>query len=120
MNRRRLMSGLENLKIADSRSDSTNHLDFCRVLEQELKSLYLLAFLLMANHETAEQCFDATVEQALNEPAVFKDRMRSYIKRSLIRNAIVMLSPSSAPDDEKRDFSTAGRPRQSETMKSAA
>jgi hypothetical protein len=93
MNRRRLISGLENLKIADSRSDSANRRDFCRVLEQELKPLYLLAFLLTANHKTAEQCFDITVEHALNEPAVFKDRVRSYIKRGLIRNAIVMLSP---------------------------
>jgi DNA-directed RNA polymerase specialized sigma24 family protein len=105
------MSDIENLKIADSRSDSANHPDFCRVLEQELKPLYRLAFLLTANHKTAEQCFDATVEQALHEPAVFKDRVRSYIKRSLIRNAIVRLSPPSAPDDEKRDFWTAGRHR---------
>jgi DNA-directed RNA polymerase specialized sigma24 family protein len=109
MNQRRLMSGLENLKIADSRSDNRNRPAVCEVLEQELKALYLLAFLLTANHKTAEQCFDATVEQALNEPAVSKDRVRSFIKRRLIRNAIVMLSPPSAPDNEKRDFWTAGR-----------
>jgi DNA-directed RNA polymerase specialized sigma24 family protein len=109
VNQRLLMSRPEKLKIADSRSESANRPDFCEVLKQELKPLYLLAFLLTANHKAAEQCFDATVEQALNEPAVFKDRVRSYIKRSLIRNAIVMLSPPSAPDDEKRDFWTAGR-----------
>jgi DNA-directed RNA polymerase specialized sigma24 family protein len=100
------MSRPEKLKIADSRSGNANRPDFCEVLEQELKPLYLLAFLLTANHKAAEQCFDATVEQALNEPADFKDRVRSYIKRSLIRNAIVMLSPPSAPD-EKRDLWTA-------------
>ena len=103
------MSGLENLKIADSRSDSRNRPAVCEVLELELKPLYLLAFLLTANHRAAERCFDATVEQALSEPAVLKDRVRSYIKRSLIRNAIVMLSSPSALDDEKRDFWTAGR-----------
>jgi DNA-directed RNA polymerase specialized sigma24 family protein len=103
------MSRPEKLKIADSCSDRAKRPDLCSVLEQELKPLYLLAFLLTANHKTAEQCFDATVEQALNEPAVFRDRVRSWIKRSLIRNAIVMLSPPSAPDDEKRDFWTAGR-----------
>jgi hypothetical protein len=88
------MSCPEKLKIADSRAGSANRPDFCKVLEQDLKPLYLFAFLLTANHKTAEQCFDATVEQALNEPAVFKDRVRSYIKRTLIRNAIVMLSSS--------------------------
>jgi hypothetical protein len=66
MNRRRLMSRLETLKIADLRSDNANRPDFYRVLEHELKLLYLLAFLLTANRKTAEQCFDATVEQALN------------------------------------------------------
>jgi len=102
------MSRPEKLKIADSRPDSANRPDLCKVLKQELKPLYLLAFLLTASHKTAELCFDATVEQALNEPTV-KDRVRLYIKRSLIRNAIVMLSPLSALDDEKRDFWTAGR-----------
>jgi hypothetical protein len=40
------MSRPEKLKIADSRSESANRPDFCEVLEQELKPLYLLAFLL--------------------------------------------------------------------------
>jgi hypothetical protein len=55
------MSLPEKLKIAD-RAGSANRPDFCRVLEQELKPLYLLAFLLTANHRTAEQCFVATVD----------------------------------------------------------
>jgi DNA-directed RNA polymerase specialized sigma24 family protein len=101
------MSRPEKLKTADSRSESANRPDFCEVLEQELKPLYLLAFLLTANHKAAEQCFDATVEQALYEPALLKDGVRSYIKRSLIRNAIVMLSPPSAPNHAKRDLWTA-------------
>jgi DNA-directed RNA polymerase specialized sigma24 family protein len=58
---------------------------------------------LTANHKTAEQCFAATVEQALNEPAVLKDWVHSSIKRSLIRNTIAVLSPPSAAGSEKRD-----------------
>jgi Sigma-70, region 4 len=98
----------EKLKIAD-RAGSASRPDFCRVFEQELKHLYLLAFLLMANHRTAEQCFAATVEQALNEPAVPKDWVRFHIKRSLIKNAIAILSPPSAVGNEKRDFWSRGR-----------
>jgi DNA-directed RNA polymerase specialized sigma24 family protein len=109
MNRMRLISGLENLKIADSRSDSANRRDFCRVLEQELKPLYLLAFLLTANHKTAEKCFAATVEQALNESAALKDYVRFHIKRSLIRNAIAILSPPSAAGSEKPNPRRRGR-----------
>jgi len=102
------MSLPEKLKIAD-RAGSANRPDFCRVLEQELKPLYLLAFLLTANHRTAEQCFVATVEQGLNEPAVLKDWVRFHIKRSLIRNAIAVLSPASAASNEKRDPWSRGR-----------
>jgi hypothetical protein len=102
------MSLPEKLKIAD-RAGSANRPDFCRVLEQELKPLYLLAFLLTANHKTAEQCFVATVEQALNEPAVLKGWVRFHIKRSLIKNAIAILSPPSAVGNEKRDFWSGGR-----------
>jgi DNA-directed RNA polymerase specialized sigma24 family protein len=103
------MSRLEKLKISDSRADSANRPDLCKVLERELKPLYLLAFLLTANHRIAEQCFAATVEQALNEPAVFKEWVRSYIKRSLIRNTIAVLSPASAAGSEKRDPWSRGR-----------
>jgi hypothetical protein len=102
------MSLPEKLKIAD-RAGSANRPYFCKVLEQELKPLYLLAFLLTANHRTAEQCFVATVEQALNEPAVLKDWVRFHIKRSLIKNAIAILSPPSAVGNEKRDFWSGGR-----------
>ena len=97
------MSCPEKLKIADSRAGSANRPDLCKVLEQDLKPLYLLAFLLTANHKTAEQCFASTVEQALNEPAVLKDYVRFHIKRSLIRNVIAILPRPSAAGNEKRD-----------------
>jgi hypothetical protein len=103
------MSCPEKRKIADSRADRANRPDFCKVLEQELKPLYLLAFLLTANHKTAEKCFAATVEQALNEPAVLKDWVRFHIKRSLIRNAIAILSPASSASNEKRDCWSGSR-----------
>jgi DNA-directed RNA polymerase specialized sigma24 family protein len=95
------MSCPEKLKIAASRAGNANRPDLCKVLERGLKPLYLLAFLLTANHKTAEQCFAATVEQALNEPAVSKDRVRSYFKRSLITNAIAELAPPSAAGSEE-------------------
>jgi hypothetical protein len=40
--------------------------DFCNVFVKDMKPLYLLAFLLTANHQDAEQCF-ATALQAASE-----------------------------------------------------
>jgi DNA-directed RNA polymerase specialized sigma24 family protein len=76
--------------------------DFCNVLEHDMKPLYLLAFLLTGNHGQAEQCFASTVETAFEEKAVFKEWAQSWVKRSLIKSAIRMVSPQS-PGREKRD-----------------
>ncbi|MGC1435506.1 MAG: hypothetical protein WA847_06395, partial [Terriglobales bacterium] len=60
-----------------------------------MKPFYLLAFLLTANHQDAEKCFAAAVDQALEEPVVFKPWAESWVKRSLIRNAVGIVSPVS-------------------------
>ena len=91
-------------KLADFRTDYASQSDFCKVLEQELKPLYLLAFLLTANHEKAEQCFATTAEQALEEHTVFKEWARSWIKRCLIKNAIGVAFPESTSSIEDREF----------------
>jgi DNA-directed RNA polymerase specialized sigma24 family protein len=103
------MTRLEEPRIADFRADYANDADFCKVLEQELKPLYVLAFLLTANHEKAERCFVTTAEQVLSEPLVFESWARSWTKRCLIKNAIAMVSPTSADSNEKRDLWRAGQ-----------
>jgi DNA-directed RNA polymerase specialized sigma24 family protein len=104
------MTRPKELRLADFRTDYASQSDFCKVLEQELKPLYLLAFLLTANHEKAEQCFATTAEQALEEHTVFKDWARSWIKRCLIKNAIGMVFPASAGSIEGREFWSASQP----------
>jgi DNA-directed RNA polymerase specialized sigma24 family protein len=99
----------EEPNIADFRADYASRADFCKVLEQELKSLYLLAFVLTANHAEAEQCFARTAEKAVKEQSVFKEFARSWIRRCLIKGAIGMVFPASAVGSEKRDFWSAGR-----------
>jgi len=103
------MTRPEEPRIADFRADYANDADFCKVLEQELQPLYLLAFLLTANHEKAERCFVTTAEQVLREPVVFESWARSWTKRCLIKNAIAMVSPTSADSNEKRDLWRAGQ-----------
>ncbi len=55
-------------EIAAFRADYSMRADFCAVFEEDMKPLYLLAFLLTANHKEAEQCFASTVEEAQGRP----------------------------------------------------
>jgi DNA-directed RNA polymerase specialized sigma24 family protein len=96
----------EKPKMVDFRSDYATRADFCEVLERELNSLYLLAFLLTANHKEAERCFTTTVQEALEEHSVFKDWAPSWVKRSIIKNAIGIVSAASGRSTEKRDLWT--------------
>ena len=59
--------------------------DFCDAFVTSTDSAYLLAFLLTANHEAAERCFVAALDQAFKANAVFKERATSWIRRILQR-----------------------------------
>jgi hypothetical protein len=96
-------------KTTNFRADYANHADFCDAFENDTKPLYLLAFLLTANHKESEQCFVSTVEEAFNEQAVFKEWARSWVKRRLIENAIEIVSPASARNGQKRDLWSAAK-----------
>jgi hypothetical protein len=105
---------LNKRKITDFRADYATHADFCDVFRNDTKRLYLLAFLLTANHEESEQCFVSTVGEIFKEPTVFRECARSWVKRRLIENAIEIVSPESARNGHKRDLWSA---RQYETQR---
>jgi hypothetical protein len=96
-------------KIASFRANYAKHSDFCDVLRSDTKPLYLLAFLLTANHKESEQCFVSTVEEAFKEPMVFKEWARPWVKRTLIQNAIEIVSPASARTPQKRQLWNTGQ-----------
>jgi hypothetical protein len=96
-------------KIPKFRADYAKHADFCDVFRSDTKPLYLLAFLLTANHKESEQCFVSTVDEGFKEQAVFKEWARSWVKRRLIENAIKIVSPASARNGRKRDLWSAGQ-----------
>ena len=96
-------------KTANFRADYAKHADICDIFRNDTKQLYLLAFLLTANHQESEQCFLSTVEEAFKEQAVFKEWVRSWITRRLIENAIAIVLPASARNGQKRDLWGAGR-----------
>jgi DNA-directed RNA polymerase specialized sigma24 family protein len=68
-----------------------------------MRRLYLLAFLLTANHAHAEQCLLAGMEDALNEHRVFKEWVRPWTRRIVIKNAIRLIAAPSAQAHEQPD-----------------
>jgi len=67
--------------------------EFCGVFTEDAAGLYLLSFLLTANHERAEQCFVAGLEDCVKHNAVFKEWARSWARRTIVRNAIHIVAP---------------------------
>lgn len=68
--------------------------DFCRVFETAMPNLHLLALLLTAEADKAEQCFVAGLEDCLQGNLVFKEWSRSWAKRAIIKRAIAVVSPA--------------------------
>lgn len=69
--------------------------DFCEVFDEHVDSLYALALLLTADHHKADQCFVAGLENCLQGGPVFREWVRSWARRTVVKNAIRMIAPRS-------------------------
>ena len=67
--------------------------DFCKLFTEDMTGLYLLSLVLTANHETAEQCFVAGLEDCVNGALAFKEWAHSWAKRRIIQCAIRAIAP---------------------------
>lgn len=67
--------------------------DFCRIFKTDMNRLYLLSFLLTADHEDAEKCFVQGLEDSKNGNPVFAEWAESWARRSIVANAIRMIHP---------------------------
>jgi hypothetical protein len=70
--------------------------DFCRIFAEDMKNLYLLALVLTADGEKAEQCFVSGLDDCAAGNQVFKEWGRSWAHRVVIKNAIRMIAPGPA------------------------
>ena len=68
--------------------------EFCRIFAEDDNALYLLSLLLTADASKAEQCFVAGLEASIQENRVFKEWVRSWSRRMIVKNAIRMISPA--------------------------
>ena len=69
------------------------HSDFCRIFNEDMSGLHLLALMLTADGAAAEQCFVAGFEDSVISNRVFKQWAHSWSKRAIIKNAIRMVRP---------------------------
>jgi DNA-directed RNA polymerase specialized sigma24 family protein len=83
----------DNHKREDNADRYATREDFCRVFREELDGLYQLSFLVTGDHETAERCFLAGLEDCYRANHVFREWALCWAKRTIIRNAIRELRP---------------------------
>lgn len=81
--------------------------DFCRLFEKDMNRLYLLSFLLTANHSIAEKCFVQGLEDSAKGNSVFKEWAESWARRTIIQNAIRMIHPRQT-ESSISSFPTSG------------
>ena len=73
--------------------------DFCRIFHQDMDMLYWLALALTADAVKAEQCFVAGLDECVRGNEVFKEWVRSWSRRVVIKNAIRLMSPRPGATD---------------------
>jgi hypothetical protein len=81
--------------------------DFCRIFQNDMQRLYLLSFLLTADHSMAEKCFVCGLDDSGKGNPIFKEWAQSWARRTIIQNAIQMMRPR--PADSTKPSSTSGR-----------
>jgi hypothetical protein len=83
----------------DNANEYATSEDFCRIFSQETNGLYQLSYLLTGEHEKAEECFAAGLEDSVKAHNVFREWARSWAKRAIIENAILLLRPQPTDAD---------------------
>ena len=74
--------------------------DFFAAFNEEMHSLYLLAFLLTADHDKAEQCLASAMGECEEWIGVFTDWAHSWSRRAVLKRAIQMIMPVPEHADE--------------------
>jgi DNA-directed RNA polymerase specialized sigma24 family protein len=75
--------------------------DFCRVFAEDMTGLYLLAYLLTANGQLAEQCFVSGLEDSSKGHHVFKEWALSWARRTIIQSAIQAIRPRPPEENDR-------------------
>jgi hypothetical protein len=86
---------LQTLHFVDERATSYPTVtDFFKTFNEEMHSLYLLAFLLTADHDKAEQCLVSAIGECVEGIGLFMDWARSWARSAVLKRAIQMITPA--------------------------
>ena len=86
---------LQTLHFVDERATAYPTVtDFFKTFNEEMHSLYLLAFLLTADHDKAEQCLVSVMGECEEGIGVFMDWARSWARSAVLKRAIQMITPA--------------------------
>jgi len=77
--------------------------DLGEMSRPDLTGLYQLSFLLTRDHQKAERCFVAGLEDCATDNPGFRQWARSWAKRSIIQNAIRELMPRPHQSDSSSE-----------------
>jgi DNA-directed RNA polymerase specialized sigma24 family protein len=94
--------------------------DFLRTFNEEMHSLYLLSFLLTANHDKAEQCLVSAMGECMEGIGHFMDWARSWTRASVLKHAIQMIKPAPEHTDHVSFISLKRSAAQAESNPFAA
>jgi len=67
--------------------------DFLKAFDEDLSGLYQLSFLLTGDHQKAEKCFVAGIEDCATANRVFREWTRSWARRVIVEKALRELNP---------------------------
>ena len=67
--------------------------DLFAMFNEEMHSLYLLALLLTADHDQAEQCLVCAMGECVEWIGVFTDWVHLWSRRAVLKRAIQMIMP---------------------------
>ena len=85
---------LQSMQFVDERATRyATVTDLFAMFDEEMHSLYLLAFLLTANHDKAEQCLVCAIGERVEWIGVFTDWAFSWRRRAVLKRAIQMIMP---------------------------
>src|ERR1700723_4315386 len=73
--------------------------DFLRAFNEEMHSLYLLSFLLTADHDKAEQCLVYAMEECMEAIGLSMEWARSWTRAAVLKHAIQMIKPEPEHSD---------------------
>jgi hypothetical protein len=100
---------LEPIQISDERTTIyATAADFCEIFTEEMHSLYLLAFLLTADNDKAEQCFVNGLGDCEEGMSVFMEWARSWARRAILKHAIRIIMPARRNADNLSFISLKG------------